>query len=288
MLGRRIAIACTPAILFGCTILTDLDSLQFIKDGGVIVDGTTFDSPGSDGMMMTDGGGMDADAMMMMSDADAMVLDTGIDTGVKVWMDDFNRANSNSVGNNWIMKTAGAIHILNNRAQEQNSAAGYQDNVVYRPMSEDVRDVTVSVEFQNTNLPPGYPQIMARIQQNTVQSAGTLDCYILFISNQANNAVLGRQRGTPYLTTLQAITLNPSVDTTHSFRLTLTASGANPVSLSAMVEMFTNNMWTKIGSTTYSDSNAQRLDTAGSVGIGVSGGEVTGLYSYDNFIRTSL
>lgn len=286
MLGRRIAIACTPPLLFGCTILTDLDALQFVKDGGVIVDSAMMDAP-VDAPMKTDAGA-DADAMTMMPDADAMVLDTGIDTGVKVWMDDFNRANNSSVGNNWIMKTMGDIHIVSNRAEEQNSSAGYQDNVVYRPQNEDVRDVTVSVEFQATALPPGYPQVMARIQQNTVQTAGTLDCYILFISDQANNAVLGRQRGTPYLTTLKNIALNPSVDTSHSFRLTLTATGANPVSLTGTIEIFQNNQWSSIGTTTYSDSDVTRLDTAGSVGIGVSSGETTGLYSYDNFIRTSL
>jgi hypothetical protein len=70
--------------------------------------------------------------------------------------------------------------------------------------------------------------------------------------------------------------------------LTLTAQGANPVSLMGTVEILQNNQWISAGTTSYSDSDVTRLDTTGSVGIGVSGGETAGLYSYDNFIRTSL
>lgn len=280
----RIAAVCAP-LLQGCTILTDLDALQFVKDGGMIVDAPISDSPfGMDASMgkdATDG------SMMMMSDAsDGAIM---VDTGVKVWMDDFNRANSNIVGNNWIMKTANVIHIVNNRAEEQTSPVGYPDNVVYRPSNEDVRDVTASVEFKITALPPGHPQLMVRIQQNTVQNAGALDCYILFISNPGSSAILGRQRGSAYPpTTLKTIALNPAVDTLHSFRLTLTAQGANPVGLMATVEILQNNQWISAGTTSYSDSDVTRLDTAGSVGIGLEGGEPAALYSYDNFIRTSL
>ncbi len=62
---------------------------------------------------------------------------------------------------------------------------------------------------------------MARIQQNTVTVADTLDCDILFMDNQTNAVVLGRQHRNVSLTTVSTINVSPPVETTNDFRLFL-------------------------------------------------------------------
>lgn len=250
-----------------CTVLTDLDSLRTGNPSDAAVD-----SSASDVISITETG----------SDAPP---DSPTN---KVWVDTFDRPDSMQIGNGWIMKTAGSHDITNNRARNRQPNTDYKDNVVYRPALEDVRDVTISVEFSVTALPPGYPQIMTRIVQSTVMMPTAFDGYIFFLPNVANQAVIGRQRGTPYLTQLKTIALAQSIDTSHTYRLTFTTSGANPVSLTGVVEVENGNTWMSIGSATYSDSDTARLDAAGAVGFGSSGDEVPGLYSYDNFTRTSL
>jgi hypothetical protein len=274
MRGRHIAVVCVP-LFFGCTVLTDLDGLQGKSDGGK-----------SDGGADARDDGVSLDSPVTIEDGVDVGLDSDSGTS-KIWIDDFNRADNPAILNNWTMKTAGSHDLFNNQVRVR-TGADYHDNVVFRPTIEDVRDVTVSVEFSVTALPPGYPQIMARIQQNTVLTALAFDAYMLFLPAQADLAVIGRQRGSSYLSTLKNITLSPTVDTSHTYRMTLTASGANPVSLSATIEVRMGNMWSTIGMGTFTDTDTTRLDGAGAVGFGSSGDETVGLYSYDNFTRISL
>lgn len=263
----RVAIIFSPALL-GCTVLTDVDSLRSIDAS---IDAST-DTALADTAMM-----------------DSPSMETGTDgSAMKVFVDDFNRPDNALIGNGWLMKTAGSHDIQGNLARVRTSGKDYHDNVVYRPTNEDVRDVTISVELTVSALPPGYPQIMSRIVQSTVLTPLAFDGYIFFLPNQPDQAVLGRQRGAPYLTQLRTISLNPPVDTTHTYRLTLTATGANPVSLSAKVEVKMGTTWSPIGADTYLDTDPARFDAAGAVGFGSSGDEALGLYSYDNFTRTSL
>jgi hypothetical protein len=265
---KRLALALAAlalAAVGACSALTNLDDLRS-SDAG-----STIDAPSD-----------------VAIDASA---DASPDAG-PIWVDDFNRADSTTIGNSWIMKTANSFHILSDEVERisTNGVTDYRDNVVYRPPAEDVADVAVSAEFRLTGTPPGYPQIMARIQQSTVQTADTLDCYMVFVDDQVKTAIIGRQTGTSYLTTLATINLSPGVDTTQTFRLVLSVKGSGPVALVGEVDRWDapSTSWVSIGGASLSDTDPAMITTPGSVGFSGGTPESDGLYFYDNFTRAPL
>lgn len=200
-------------------------------------------------------------------------------------LDDFNRSDSSLLGNGWIEKNPASQALLNLSAQKQSVTTGYRDNIVYRPGTENLLDVEASVELRLNTIPPGYPQIFVRVQSDTVAQPDFVSGYILYINDSDSQAILGRQTGSNFVTTLASIPLSAILNTTDTFRLRLSATGANPVSLSANIERFTGSAWETIGQANIDDTSASQITTAGSVGFG---GYVENSYRYDNFRRVNL
>jgi hypothetical protein len=201
------------------------------------------------------------------------------------FVDNFNRANSATLGNGWIEKTAAAFEIVSNEAARTGAGFDYRDNVVYRPAAEDALDVEAAAEVRFTAVPPGYPQVFVRGQSATIAGGSTLDAYLLYINSSNTQAVLARQRGSNYDEPLATFTLNPALNTTDRYRLRLQAIGTNPVQLSAFVERQNGTAWQTIGQATASDAAANRISTAGTVGFG---GYTELSPRFDNFTRTGL
>ena len=279
-----LALAAPALLVAGCSLLTDF---------GALTSGGTTAAPAGDGAATADGSDVDAGPAL---DGATSSSDSGETTeaGAQPFVDDFNRPDSPTVGNGWIMKAPGAFALV---AGTVNRVVGpssdYRDNICYRPASENVRDVEASVELKITSLPPGYPQISVRIWDNTVSNQNLLDGYLLYIDGAIDKAKLTRQRGGVLGPSLQAITLSPSLNTTDKFRLRLRATGKFPVMLAAFVERHAVSdadptHWDIIGQASYSDSGFLHLEAAGSVGFSAGQPETTGLYAYDNFVRTPL
>ena len=201
------------------------------------------------------------------------------------FVDTFNRANSTTIGNGWLEKTAAAFELLNNEAARTGTGIDYRDNLLYRPAAEDILDVEASVEMRLTAALPGYPAIFVRGQSSTIATNLTLDAYLLYIDNTTTGAVLARQRGANYDEPLANIALSSALNTTDRFRLRLRATGTNPVQVSGFVERLNGGNWQIIGEAVANDSTANRIGTAGSVGIG---GYVELSPRFDNFSRTAV
>ena len=198
--------------------------------------------------------------------------------------DNFQRANGAALGNGWIEKTPSAFSISNN-AVSKAAGSGYRDNIAYRPAAEDVADVEASVELRLTTGGPGYPQIHTRVQSGTAAFDDWLDSYVLYVGDSTTSAVLGRQNGNSFVTSLATITISPALNTTDTFRLRLRSTGSSPVTLNAYVERLSGASWTIIGQASVDDSSAQRITGAGSVGFS---GYIETAYAYDNFVRTNI
>ena len=198
--------------------------------------------------------------------------------------DSFDRADSTAIGNGWVEKNDAAFALTGNRAVKQTVGTGYRDNLVYRPAGENVLDVEAAVEINLTGA-PGYAQLAVRVQTNTVANADTLDAYLLYINNSNTQAILGRNNGTAFVTTLATMNLNQALNTTDRYRLRLAARGTNPVQLDAFVERLNGGIWETIGNASASDAAANRFATAGSVGVS---GYTENTYSFDNFTRVDL
>ena len=200
--------------------------------------------------------------------------------------DDFNRSDSEVIGNGWIEKNPNAFSLIGN-AVVSNPAAlvNERDNIVYRPSSEDLLDVEASVEFRLMGSSPGYPQVHVRVQSDTVAQMGNLEDYELWVVNNNSQASLGRQPY-PYAEgSLAIFSINPPLNTVDRFRLRLRAIGTDPVELEAFVERFDGTNWQVIGQAVVTDASDDRISSAGSVGFGGYNGTNC---QYDNFAYTNL
>lgn len=196
-----------------------------------------------------------------------------------VFTDNFNRANSATVGNGWIEKTPAAFSIENNMLRKNAFDTDYLNSVVYRPASEAQLNMEVQAELRINNLLTGWPQIFARLQSATAGTMNTLDGYIWYLDGHPQRAILGRQRGSVFLTELSVIELTEPVNLTDTYRLRLRVSGTTTVQLDAWVERLSGSNWVVIGQTSAIDNTPQRISTSGVAGIG---SYIEDFYSYDN------
>lgn len=222
---------------------------------------------------------------------DAVVTDAPrviVDAATSDFVDMFSRADSANIENGWIEKNPTAFSVTAGEVTRvATSPESYRDNLVYRPAQEDALDVEISVEVRFTQTPPRFPQIFVRARSATIATVDSYDGYLLYVdgSTTANQVVLGRQLGTPFVATLSTFTLSESLSTTDRYRMVLRAQGTAPVMLAARVEKLVGAAWSTIGSTTFEDSAAERITTPGTVGFA---GDEVAAYVYDDFRRTLL
>jgi hypothetical protein len=240
--------------------------------------------------------GSEPDAGMPL-DAAATLDGSTVDTAVPaapdgaLFFDDFDRADSTTIGNGWIAKRP-AFDIAGQTLLRHATGPNYSDNVLYRPVAEARADVWVSaiVRFYKLGSNNDYPQILARIDPTTVATAGTLDAYLLFPANGGTTTmVITRQRGPESGmggTSLGNFQLNMPFDVDHVFRFNLIVSGATPVTILGSVEIFDNGSqsWISDGSAAFTDTDPQlRLTSPGVMGVSGSSQDQSGDFSYDDF-----
>lgn len=196
----------------------------------------------------------------------------------------FDRPDGPEVGNGWVEKNAAAFGLVGGRAVKRLTTLSYRDNLVYRPLSEAVRDVAVSVEFDIRG-EVRFPQIFARVQGDTIDDVGAYDGYLLYVAGDANSAVLGRQRGTPFVVALETLALAASLTTGEGYRLRLSATGTAPVQLHAAVDQRVGRAWTTLATVNHEDGSDARIATPGTVGFS---GDEPATYSYERFRYEAL
>lgn len=259
--------------LSGCSAVLGIQDPEI--EGSILpgVDASPGDGPISsgDGSSTTDGSDASKDGT------------TGGDAGV-AFVDDFNRPEGGP-GNGWIEKApAGTWLTVGGRLLCTKPTPSSLDEGLYRPFSEALLDVEVSVAFKLSALPPGSVQVHARVPQSAIATAGQSDGYSIYVPNSSTEARLFRLRGaTP--TDLKSLTLSEALNTTDSYRLRLRVTGTNPVALEGWVERSTNPGFVVIGHGTTSDSDATRFDQAGTVNLAL---DTNANASYDDFTRTPV
>ncbi len=198
--------------------------------------------------------------------------------------DEFNRADSDLIGNQWIEKAPAAFFIIGGSASKQAVSSNYTNNLVYRPAAEDVLNVEASAVMRLSAANPGYPQIFTRLQSATAATQSAFDAYLMYVDGSTTRVVIGRQQGSG-LTNLASMSLTTAFNTTDTFRMRLTTTGTTSVQVTGVVERLTGTGWEAIGTATATDTSPQRIATPGSVGFG---GYTEASYTYDSFTRTNL
>lgn len=217
---------------------------------------------------------------------DAAVADADVDADAgNGFFDDFDRPDSAVIGNGWIEKNTAAFSIVQGRVvKAATGVLSYRDNIVYRPPSEDVRDVEASIEIFTAN-PPEYPQIFVRAQRNTIEIADTYDGYIVYVENDPTVAILGRQRGSVFVVTLAELTIDPPLVPGARQRIRLAARGTSPVKVDAWIERFEGGTWLVSAEAHVDDTSSDRVQGAGAVGFSANEDPQP---IYDNFAWREL
>ena len=261
------------AALPACSLFVSLDDLQ---DGG----------PGGGDARASDVA-IGADAANETGADSGSKLDAGADGETGVFVDDFNRPDSATIGNGWTMKTPAAFTLSDNEVQRTTDmTTNFADDIVYRPANEDVADVDLSIELVFQGAPGGYPQLHVRAQRATITETAFLDSYICYVQD-ASTLAISRAFDFTSLEDFTTGTIAPAVQTGERYRLHCSVRGTSPPVIDASLEHFSGGSWTTIAQTQAQDSDAGVMAGAGTVGFSASSTD-SSQYVYDNFVRTNL
>jgi len=241
----------------GCSLLVDLADLN----------GTSDTSPSGDAH-------------------DELVGDAGVDG---YFFDDFDRPDDASIGNGWLEKDPREWKLADGSVLRAPHGPNYDDNVVYRPASEDLADVKASIEFVLLGTTSSnFPQVHARVQSSTVGIPNNLDAYILAIDGTTTGARIDQAHGAaPNVLTNFAV--SPPLVVGERYRLTLSVAHVPPTLLGSVEHWDPNAAsWQTIGTGAILDSTDASIDTPGSVGFAGGYQDGDGGYAYDNFTRQPL
>ncbi len=188
-----------------------------------------------------------------------------LEAGRAFFIDTFNRPDNASIGNGWTEKFPTAFSIQNNEVVNINTdPIDYHDAIVYRPLSEDRRDVEVGIQFRVLSSTLTFPQVHARVQRNTITLSDTLQSYIFFVDGfepAPGRAIIAVQ---PPLTDqfecyIVAIPFPAALQASERYRLRFRVTGVNPVVLTGIVERFAGSAWQVFASGTVNhDASTQR------------------------------
>jgi hypothetical protein len=278
--SRRLA----PVVLVTAASCTDLGGLSGGDDAGIdrgAPGDAAPDAPAPPPVDASDDAAMAPDTVSPDAGADAATS----------FSDGFDRPDGGAIGAGWIMKYAPAFALESGAVVRlyPDATHDFVDNLVYRPGSEALLDVAVSIELKLAVDPPGYPQVHARVQPSSVTTPGQLDSYFLYVANAMSVLHVARQHGASNgYVDLATITLSPPLNTTDTYRMRLDVKGATTVALTGTIEKKVGNGWQVLGSSGATDADPSAITTPGTAGF--SGGlpESARIYAYDNFTRTPL
>ncbi|MDJ0711368.1 MAG: IPT/TIG domain-containing protein [Woeseiaceae bacterium] len=178
------------------------------------------------------------------------------------FLDNFNTGDSPNIGNNWTEKNPEAFEIRNNAVTGVATDEVYRDNIVYRPASEDRRDVELSFEFVRQ---PGFnfAQLHARATRATIGVEDLLESYILYVEDYLTpNSGLAFAIGPDLVTTGECIIdlfpFSAPLQPGERYRLRFRVTGANPVRLDGFLDWFDGTTWQSLmAQTVIHDDNSQ-------------------------------
>ena len=209
---------------------------------------------------------------------------TGGDDGL--FVDGFDRPDANAIGNDWVEKTPTAWGLGDGQVLEEGAPLNYEDNIVYRPAAEDLRDLNVTIEFEvaefDTN---NHPQLHLRLQHEDLDIPGSVTGYILFVDEP--DLSITRQIGGAFDAT-RSSPLTSQVVPDQRYKLSFTALGEDPVDLVGELYIFEGGDWTLHSSVAYMDTDPNRIDQPGAMGFSGADTDQIQNITYDNFTRTDL
>lgn len=201
------------------------------------------------------------------------------------FFDDFNRADSEAVGNGWVEDNADIFSLLNGEVIiDEQMSSSYERNIVYRPLSESIADVELAAVVRfNTQASAGIPQIFARVQSDVESNMG-VSAYLCFFSSSSNLVI---RRNNLLEEAELAVSANTiGYDAAQDYRLRFQVEGSDPVRLTCAFEGLDAGMWSTVESVEASDNQADAIVEPGVVGFSTHIGSQP--YRYDDFYAVDI
>ncbi len=266
------------ATLGGCSLLfggEDYNPVDGTAEGGGGADG----GAGGDGGVFGAGGGGGDGGSMGGGGA------TGGDGGTggapcETFADDFERRDSAGLGNGWSQKD-GTFALSGGEVVVTTMAAVYQNAMTWQPGVVGV-DAEASVELVPGSATPGWPNVMVRVQLDSVMTADVLDGYMFFRHHQNDNFEIARQHGSSFTTLATGFF---GLTAGARYRMTFRATGTVPVVLTAHLHEDVNGSWVERLMLTSSDNDSSAITTEGSVGVTTHNDAD---FAFDNFTACLL
>jgi hypothetical protein len=208
---------------------------------------------------------------------------SGTDTGEVVpdFFDDFDRADSQAIGNGWVEKLPSVFSINENMVVAGgNRPQQYFDQVVYQ--NDVVDDIELRVEFRiDVANDLNEPHLVARQQEAALVSGSFNHCYILVPQLSQDRLCLMRFDSAGFIGE-DRCTDWPDSDLVVGdwYRLVMTIDGPGPVELTGRLEHADGDAWTEVVAVEWVDKSPNQIAAPGVWGF--SGG-TTGAF-YNNFV----
>jgi len=202
------------------------------------------------------------------------------------FFDDFERPDSDDVGNGWVEKTPDSFALIDGGIRRVGSTLGYANNLVYRP-NDQWLDAQATVELTWLNLEDDFasPQCGLRVQPEDIDTPGSVTGYLLFINGSSGLLTISRQIAGAFTQEhIQAMT--GAVEVGPLYRLRLRVEGSDPVILDGYLEQFVADEWVLHSETHGIDDTAEQISQPGTL---VVGGHVqTEYWTYESVGLESL
>ncbi len=184
------------------------------------------------------------------------------------FFDDFERADSDDVGNGWVEKTPEAMALVDGALRRVNTTGSYPNNLVYRA-GEEWLDAETTVELTWLSLEDdfGSPQCGLRIQAADIDTPGSLTGYLLFVNGATGLLTITRQIGGAFTQEfVQAMT--GTIEVGPRYRLRLRVVGSDPVVLDGYLEQLVEDEWTLHSEIHGTDDDPEQIAEAGTLAVG--------------------
>ena len=172
------------------------------------------------------------------------------------FFDNFNRVDNEAIGNMWTEKLPATYSLINNQVVGVDTfdfvnsyRYVYRDNIVYRPDSEDYKNVELSVEFvKQQSGAYEFNQLHGRIQRDTVQYSNVLQSYLLYVEDTLPAPgglaiAINRPVYDEGECIMRIIDFPSALVTGERYRMRFRIEGDYPVVLTAYLDRFDGQTW---------------------------------------------
>ena len=172
------------------------------------------------------------------------------------FFDNFNRVDGGEIGNMWTEKLPAAYSLQNNQVVGIDTTSFvnsysyvFRDNIVYRPSSEDHKNVELSIEFvKQQEGAYEFQQLHGRIQRDTIQYSNVLQSYLLYVEDTLQNPsglaiAINRPVYGEGECVMRIIDFPSPLVTGERYRMRFRIEGDYPVVLTGTLDRFDGQTW---------------------------------------------